>query len=41
MINSRTYIAITPGATIKELIHNSGFNKKEFAAQIDIKRNQL
>ena len=41
MIRSRSYIAIPPGATIKELLDDRGMNQKEFAARMDMSENHI
>ncbi len=35
MLESKTYIAIEPGATIKEMLNERGMTQKEFAARMD------
>ena len=37
MIKSKTYIAIPPGATIKEQISDRKMTQKELAARMDIR----
>ena len=41
MIRSRSYIAIPPGATIKELLDDRGMSQKEFAARMDMSEKHI
>ena len=36
MQKSRTYIAIPPGMTIKEILSDRGMSQKEFAIRMDL-----
>ena len=40
-MNSKSYIATPPGATIKELLEDSGISQKEFAARMDLSERQV
>ena len=41
MTNSRTYIAIPPGATVKEQLLNRGMSQKEFALRMDMSEKHI
>lgn len=41
MLQSRTYIAIPPGATIKEQLNDRGMSQKEFAARMDLSEKHV
>ena len=41
MIRSRSYIAIPPGATIKELLDDRGMSQKKFAARMDMSEKHI
>lgn len=41
MIRSRSYIAVPPGATIKELLDDRGMSQSEFAARMDMSENHI
>lgn len=41
MINSRNYIAIPPGATIKEQLDNRGMTQKEFASRMEMSQKHI
>ena len=41
MIQSRTYIAIPPGETIKEQLNDRGMSQKEFAARMDMSEKHI
>lgn len=41
MLKSRTYIAIPPGMTIKEMLVERGMNQKEFAARMDLSEKHV
>ena len=41
MTRSRTYIAIPPGATIKEQLNDRGMNQKEFAARMNMSEKHI
>lgn len=41
MIRSRSYIAIPPGATIKELLDDRGMSQSEFAARMDMSEKHI
>ena len=40
-MRSRTYIAIPPGATIKEQLNDKGMNQKEFALRMDMSEKHI
>lgn len=41
MTNSRTYIAIPPGASVKEQLLNRGMSQKEFALRMDMSEKHI
>ena len=41
MVRSRSYIAIPPGATIKEQLNDRGMSQKEFAARMDMSEKHI
>lgn len=41
MLKSRTYIAIPPGMTIKEMLVERGMNQNEFAARMDLSEKHV
>ena len=41
MMRSRSYIAIPPGATIKEQLDDRGMSQKEFAARLDMSEKHI
>lgn len=41
MVRSRSYIAIPPGATIKEQLNDSGMSYKEFVARMAMPENYI
>lgn len=41
MMESRTYIAVPPGATIKEQLDDRGMTQKEFAARMDMSQKHV
>ena len=41
MMESRTYIAVPPGATIKEQLEDRGMTQKEFAARMDMSQKHV
>lgn len=41
MLKSRTYIAIPPGMTIKEMLVERGMNQNEFAARMDLSEKHI
>lgn len=41
MVESRTYIAVPPGATIKEQLDDRGMTQKEFAARMDMSQKHV
>ena len=41
MIRSRTYIAVPPGETIKELLEDRGISQKEFAVRMDTSEKHI
>lgn len=41
MIKSKTYIAIPPGATIKEQLNDIGMKQKEFAVRMDMSEKHI
>ena len=41
MIRSRTYIAVPPGATIKEQLEDRGISQKEFAVRMDMSEKHI
>lgn len=41
MIRSRSYIAVPPGATIKEQIEDRGMTQKEFASRMDLSEKHV
>ena len=41
MMKSRTYIAIPPGATIKEQLLDRGMSQKEFSARMDMSEKHI
>lgn len=41
MLKSRTYIAIPPGTTIKEMLVDRGMNQNEFAARMDLSEKHV
>lgn len=41
MLNSRTYVAIPPGATIKELLVDRGMSQRDFAARMNLSEKHV
>lgn len=41
MVRSRSYIAIPPGATVKEQLDDRGMSQKEFAARMDMSEKHI
>ena len=41
MTSSRTYIAIPPGASVKEQLLNRGMSQKEFALRMDMSEKHI
>lgn len=41
MVRSRSFIAIPPGETIKELLEDRGISQKEFASRIGMSENSV
>ena len=41
MMESRTYIAVPPGATVKEQLDDRGMTQKEFAARMDMSQKHV
>ena len=41
MIRSRNYIAVPPGATIKEQLDDRGMSQKEFAARMGMSEKHI
>lgn len=41
MVRSRSFIASSPGATIKEQLNDRGMSQKEFAARMDMSEKHI
>lgn len=41
MVRSRSYIAVPPGATVKEQLEDRGMSQKEFAARMDMSEKHI
>ena len=41
MVRSRSYIAIPPGATIKEQLNDRGMSQKEFATRMNMSEKHI